>query len=215
MRETGQLVDWNDDRGFGFIRGAGGERYFVHIKSIERIATRPFAGDRVDFEKGVDQQGRPRAIKVRILGANSAPSRQVRLRGEPAANQRPFDMRLWLALALIALLGYDLVMAAAPVWLGLAYLVMGALSFGLYAADKRYAQAGQWRIAEVTLHGVDLAFGIVGGLLGQSRLRHKTAKPGFALLTWCLVGVHLLWLAGIAAGRITPSDLAVVANLFN
>jgi cold shock CspA family protein len=89
MRETGQLVDWNDERGFGFIRGAGGERYFVHIKSIEHIATRPFSGDRVDFEKGVDQRGRPRAIKVRILGANSAPSRQVRLRGEPAANQRP------------------------------------------------------------------------------------------------------------------------------
>lgn len=214
MRKSGQLVDWNDDRGFGFIRDADGERYFIHIKSITRIATRPLIGDHLDFDVGIDAQGRPRALNARIRGANPAPSRAVRSRGlPPAANSQRFDPRPWLALGLFVLLGYDLALGLAPLWLGAAYLVLGAVSFGLYATDKHYAQTDQWRISETMLHSVDLGFGIVGGLLAQSRFRHKTAKPGFALLTWCLVGVHAFWLGGIAIGRIVPTDLAGLFNL--
>lgn len=215
MRKSGQLVDWNDDRGFGFIRDAEGQRYFVHIKSISRIATRPLIGDQLDFDAVTDWQGRPRATNARIRGANPAPSRAVRSRGRPpAATAQRFDPRPWLAAGLLVLLGYDLALGLAPLWLGAAYLVMGALSFGLYASDKHYAQTDQWRISETMLHSIDLGFGIVGGLLAQSRFRHKTAKPGFALLTWCLAGLHLLWLGGIAIGRIAPGELASLLNLF-
>lgn len=38
---SGELVQWNDERGFGFIAGGDGKRYFVHISSIDRIANRP------------------------------------------------------------------------------------------------------------------------------------------------------------------------------
>ncbi|QYO76891.1 cold-shock protein [Devosia salina] len=37
MAETGQLVQWNDERGFGFIEGSDGGRHFVHISAIGRI----------------------------------------------------------------------------------------------------------------------------------------------------------------------------------
>lgn len=215
MRKSGQLVDWNDDRGFGFIRDAKGERYFVHIKSITRIATRPLIGDQLDFDTGVDAQGRPRAINARIRGANPAPTRAVRSRGlPPVANEQRFDPRPWLAVGLLVLLTYDLALGLAPLWLGAGYLGMGALSFGLYATDKHYARTNQWRISETMLHSIDLGFGIIGGLLAQSRFRHKTAKPGFALFTWCLAGLHALWLGGIAIGRIAPDDLANLLNLF-
>ncbi|KFC68717.1 hypothetical protein FF80_01670 [Devosia sp. LC5] len=215
MRKSGQLIDWNDDRGFGFIRDTEGERYFVHIRSIGRIATRPLIGDHLDFDAGMDAQGRPRALNARIRGANPAPPRAVRSRGlPPAANAQRFDPRPWLASGLLALLFCDLALGLAPLWLGVGYLAMGALSFGLYATDKHYAQTDQWRISETMLHSIDLGFGIIGGLLAQSRFRHKTVKPGFVLLTWCLVGLHALWLGGIAIGRIAPADLVGLLDLF-
>jgi len=51
MRLKGMLVEWNDDRGFGFIEPAdGGSRVFCHIKAFEVRVRRPIAGDRVTYE---------------------------------------------------------------------------------------------------------------------------------------------------------------------
>ena len=57
------------------------------------------------------------------------------------------------------------------------------------------------------LHGTDLAFGIIGGLLAQQIFRHKTAKRGFAAITYVVAAVHGLWLAGIVSGRISIAEL--------
>lgn len=52
MRRSGELVQWNDGRGFGFIRDNDGERYFVHISEIRKVETRPQQGARVSFDPG-------------------------------------------------------------------------------------------------------------------------------------------------------------------
>lgn len=48
MRERGQLVQWNDARGFGFVQGdAGGGRIFVHISAFQPAPSatrRPLVG---------------------------------------------------------------------------------------------------------------------------------------------------------------------------
>jgi len=205
-RETGELVDWNDDRGYGFALSERGERYFVHIKSIERIATRPRVGDRLSFTHGVGRDGRPAAVNVKILGANPLPSRAVRERGNPASTPRPaFGWRLATAGVLSALLLIALLLDHAPLWLGLAYLIMGIISACLYAADKRYAETGQWRISEAMLLATDLGFGIIGGLLAQQVFRHKTAKQSYIGSTMLLCFVHILWLGGLAGGWIEPA----------
>ncbi|MDB5536778.1 MAG: cold-shock protein, partial [Devosia sp.] len=58
MTNRGELIEWNDERGFGFIRPDGGnERLFVHISQIGRIATRPQLGDRVSYVIGRGRDG--------------------------------------------------------------------------------------------------------------------------------------------------------------
>jgi len=204
MAQQGQLVQWNDERGFGFIQGADGQKHFVHISAIGRIATRPREGDRVTFNAGLGRDGRPQARAVRILGANPVGYRVGRP-AEEAAKLR--DWRAAFAFALLGFLGIGLLLDRLPWLLVAAYLGMATLSFVLYRADKAYAQSGQWRISEVTLLACDLCLGVIGGLLGQALYRHKTRKPDFVACTLLIAVVHGLWLGGLSSGFINAAGV--------
>lgn len=203
----GRLVEWNDDRGFGFIEADDRQRYFVHIKSIGRIATRPRIGDRLQFERGISRNGKIAAVDVRIAGANPLPTQAERNRGVTDTRPQRQEIRQFLALALLAILGIGLAVDTIPLWLGLTYFAVGLASFLSYGADKGFAEAGAWRVSEIRLHALDLCCGIIGGLLGQAVYRHKTSKQSFAAVTWLLTGVHALWLTGFALGRINADPL--------
>ena len=203
----GRLVEWNDDRGFGFIEAEDRQRYFVHIKSMTRIATRPRIGDRLQFERGLGRNGKIAAVDVRIAGANPLPTRAERHRGLPDTRPQRREIRQFVALALLAILGIGLAVGTIPVWLGLAYACVGLASFLSYGADKGFAETGGWRVSEIRLHTLDLCCGIIGGLLGQAVYRHKTSKQSFAAVTWLLTVVHALWLTGFALGRINADPL--------
>jgi uncharacterized membrane protein YsdA (DUF1294 family) len=71
------------------------------------------------------------------------------------------------------------------------YLVVSLVTFVCYAWDKRQAGRGGSRVPERTLHLLALLGGWPGALLGRHVLRHKTRKPGFTLLTWTIVLLHL------------------------
>lgn len=69
MRYEGRLMQWNDERGFGFIEPAqGGAQLFVHVSAFargdRRADGRPQMGERVSFEVVVDAQGRKQARHV-------------------------------------------------------------------------------------------------------------------------------------------------------
>lgn len=69
----GTLVDWKDDRGFGFIEPAeGGARIFCHLKAFDVRVRRSIPGDKVTYEAGKDAQGRVTAVKVRPVGLEEA-----------------------------------------------------------------------------------------------------------------------------------------------
>ncbi len=54
--ETGKVVSWNDDRGFGFISPEeGGRDIFVHRSSVASGAL--VDGDRVEFEVHPGEKG--------------------------------------------------------------------------------------------------------------------------------------------------------------
>lgn len=73
MRLKGTLVEWNDDRGFGFIEPeGGGARVFCHIKAFEVRVRRPIAGDRVTYELSKGSDGRTSAARVRPVGLDDA-----------------------------------------------------------------------------------------------------------------------------------------------
>ncbi|KQT48353.1 hypothetical protein ASG47_08350 [Devosia sp. Leaf420] len=193
----GELVHWNDARGFGFIAGDDGQRYFVHISSIMRIATRPRVGDVVYFaaKKGEKQQLEARSVT--IAGANPVTPQARR-----SQIRRELDWQLILALSLLGLLAYLIWHDPLAGFLLLPYAAGGVLTFFVYWLDKRAAEAQAWRVSEATLHGLDLAFGIIGGLLGQAIFRHKTRKTRFMFATLMIGFVHLALLAGLALGEI-------------
>ncbi len=206
MTETGELVQWDDERGFGFIEARGGKRFFVHVTSIARMINRPRIGDVVTFDPTLGKDGRPVARSVLVSGANPVGFDHVRQRRAKAKAQ--WDWRLLLAGLLAVLATFVALVGNAPVYLPLVYLGLGVLSLSLYRTDKSAAETGQWRISEAMLLGVDLVGGIIGGLIAQAIFRHKTRKPSYVAATIALASIHLLWLACLASGIITVADLA-------
>jgi uncharacterized membrane protein YsdA (DUF1294 family)/cold shock CspA family protein len=203
-RLQGELVEWNDDRGFGFIRAdADGQRHFVHVRQIRRIVNRPRAGDRLSFAIGRGIDGRPAAIDAEILGGNPLNPAARDRNAAPRAPRLPDGATVRLAVvAVIAVAVGAAALAGGPSlgWLPLLYLVAGLVSIAVYWIDKTAAEADRWRIPERTLHLVDLCFGIGGGLLAQAMLRHKTSKPDFARVTYAIATIHLCGLAALAVG---------------
>lgn len=189
----GVLVRWNDARGFGFVEAPGGSDVFVHINDFPRGSGRPVRGDRVQVVVAAGVSHRRKAESARLVGVRRMP----RGRGYPA----------WLTVAVLAAaLGLTAALAAAGVlslWVPALVVVMSAVTFGLYASDKRAAVEGRWRVPESTLLVAGLFGGWPGGLLAQRLLRHKTRKRGFLALFWLtvLVDVALVAAAALLTGR--------------
>ena len=85
------------------------------------------------------------------------------------------------------------------------YLVIGSVTFVVYAKDKRAAINGNWRVPEKTLHIFSVAGGWLGALIAQDKLRHKTQKQPFRAIYWLTVVINIaafLW-------TLTPSGQAI------
>lgn len=73
----------------------------------------------------------------------------------------------------------------------LLYATLSAVTFLVFAFDKRRARRAGKRIAESTLHGLELAGGWPGSLLAQRVLAHKTRKASYQVPFWAIVVLHL------------------------
>ncbi|MBQ8295062.1 MAG: DUF1294 domain-containing protein [Clostridia bacterium] len=77
-------------------------------------------------------------------------------------------------------------------------LIMSSITFCLYAADKKKAQKGQWRIPEATLLLASFLGGAIGGVWAMFLKRHKTRHWYFTVvnflgLTWQF-GLLMYWM---------------------
>ena len=72
-----------------------------------------------------------------------------------------------------------------------AYVVMSAVTFIVYAMDKRAARRGAWRTPESTLHLLELFCGWPGALFAQNVLRHKSVKTSFRIVFFVAVALNL------------------------
>jgi len=81
--KKGKLTVWKDERGFGFIRPAGGGKdIFLHISALRGAGRRPKVGDTILYERETAPDGRIRAVKASIQGVAS--------RSQGVASRRPF-----------------------------------------------------------------------------------------------------------------------------
>ncbi|EOD5130460.1 DUF1294 domain-containing protein [Vibrio parahaemolyticus] len=176
----GQIVEWNDSKGYGFISSLGSERkVFIHASSVKASSRRPKLNDRVAFEVSEDNKGRFNAHNVVIQGSNGFP--------------------------LTVLFGFSFLVAAcgsvvifnAELLLIPLYLVLSVFTYVMFAWDKQAAQEGGWRTSENTLHLLSLLGGWPGALFAQFQLRHKSRKQPFKFILWVTVVLNIsafVWL---------------------
>lgn len=75
MRLLGKVIEWNDERGFGFIIQNGTtERTFLHVSALRKTKGRPLLGSLVTYEIRRDDKGRLQAVAAELVG--SKPARQ-------------------------------------------------------------------------------------------------------------------------------------------
>ncbi|AGH80893.1 cold-shock DNA-binding domain-containing protein [Psychromonas sp. CNPT3] len=168
MRSQGKILNWNDDKGFGFVvSNAGGVSAFVHIKSFQVNARRPVNGDVITYELVQGNDQRYQAKQVKFL--NDA----VNTRNKTSSVGTVFTLMFYLGLFLSVLIG-----KLPFIILGLS-VFMSLLTFIAYAFDKSAAQKGRWRTQENTLHLFSLLGGWPGAFAAQKKLHHKSSKQAF------------------------------------
>lgn len=212
MALLGRIEQWNDDKGYGFVRPmqsqqADAPRAFVHIRAIERAGRRPADGDLVRYEIGRDAKGRLNAVSVSFVNAAAMRSqaqarREARTaaRGRGALGRNAAPIRRGAIAAAAVALAAGWALQAWPAWVPMAYVAMSVVSFLAYAHDKAAAGRGRWRTPESTLHALDLFCGWPGGLLAQQVLRHKSSKRSFQAVFWITAVLNCAALAWMAHG---------------
>jgi cold shock CspA family protein len=107
MRKQGRIVEWNDARGFGFVRWHGGdERAFAHINDFDEREVRPQVGDVVTYDVAIER-GKPTATNIRYAG-QSAASRHLSRRHAAQGSGRslPGWLSSLIAMAAIVAIGW-------------------------------------------------------------------------------------------------------------
>ncbi|MBQ9271620.1 MAG: DUF1294 domain-containing protein [Alphaproteobacteria bacterium] len=61
-----------------------------------------------------------------------------------------------------------------------------------YAADKRAAIRGTWRVPEANLHTLEFLGGWIGAFVGQKIFRHKTKKKSYRIMFWLMLILQLV-----------------------
>ncbi|MDK1684600.1 DUF1294 domain-containing protein [Acinetobacter terrestris] len=193
MRDQGRLVEWFDDKGYGFIQpnDASKDRVFLHIKDFARQGPRPIVGCALEYTVLLDGDGRFRAQQVMYLKASQTQKILPKPKNVNGQQQKLRPMQIAciayiLALAVFTLLG----MLSGMVLLFIS--ITNALTYWLYAQDKEAALLGNRRIPEQSLHILSFLGGWPTAWLAQERLRHKTQKQPFRKIYFCTIALNIL-----------------------
>lgn len=192
MRFQGRIVEWNDDKGFGFVSPNGrDERAFLHIKAFTRRSRRPVGNELVTFTMGRDDKGRLLAEQVAF----------VLLGAKPSSYRGSGNWRVVVALLFLALVATMYAISRIPVEIVGIYFVASVVTFFAYAFDKSAARKGGQRTPETSLQFLSLIGGWPGGLVGQQLLQHKTRKASFQTTFWFTVAVNIVALGFLLSSQ--------------
>lgn len=217
-KQQGHIKKWQDDKGFGFIETGTGESVFFHVSAF-KAQRRPEIGEQVVFTVGQDNQGRLQAKDVQELSfvqqKMAQKNQKIRQRNHKRSAQAEFEAgqkkRLFLGIGFYGVVILLAVMNKLS-WLVIAwYVILGVITYGMYAKDKAAAQNGDWRTPESTLHLLSTLGGWVGALVAQTYLRHKSQKPEFRIVYYLTVIINL---AGLLFIMVNGGDLTGLKALF-
>lgn len=202
MRRNGTIINWNDEKGFGFIAPNDGTGdVFLHFRSVTDRARRPQVGDRVEYDLDRDGQQRLRAARAILRPSNgAAPPSKSRDRHHDSGVLR-FILILLLPANTLGAVCVAARFEYVPHWVAYLYVGLSAITAIAYAIDKFRAVKGKWRIAEGTLQLFAMAGGWPGAFAAQRILRHKNRKLSFQVTYWIIVASHLAFWGWFAANR--------------
>ncbi|WP_373795568.1 DUF1294 domain-containing protein [Neisseria dentiae] len=190
---NGEIISWDDEKGYGFIRTAKKQSVFFHISAFHYTSQRPQAGQQVSFYCN------------RPVGSEPQKALKVVLSGHEASlfSDRPYDyhelnlnMRKFLCYGLSGTV-YLLAVNHYSTKLAVFYLLASAAAFWLYRSDKQTAvtQAGKTgylgRVPEKKLHQIGLIGGWPGALLARGAFNHKTGKASFIRVFWLVAAINI------------------------
>ncbi len=201
MRSKGKITSWNEEKGFGFIApGAGGKQIFVHIKAFNNCNQRPEVNQVVTYALSIDKQGRPCAVKVKLVGVRT--SQKIK--------HKNGSLSIICSAAFLVIVGISVLTTKIPLMILSIYLLASLITFVIYFFDKSAARKGAWRTRESTLHLLSLAGGWPGALVAQQMLRHKTQKRAFRYI----FGITVLVNCGAFVWLFTPTGTATLQSFF-
>lgn len=197
MRDQGRLVEWFDEKGYGFIQpnDQKKDRVFLHIKDFARPGPRPIEGCALEYQVSIDGQGRHRASQVRYLKASET-AITIEAKKSENSHHKSSDHALKPMQILIAIYIISLGVLTAMGWLNgmtlLFIVIMNVMTYWFYAQDKESAKLGKRRVPEQTLHVLAFLGGWPAAWLAQQRLRHKTQKQPFRKIYFCTIAFNIL-----------------------
>jgi len=173
---SGQIIEWNSDRGFGYVESEG-HRIFLHVRDFAKKHKMPETGDRITFEMGQDKQGRPCAKKA------IHPRDGGRLTSEAI-----LFLCLLLIAPIFALVRFSRVISGG--YLACYFVAISVATYAVYAWDKNRAPGKKQREPEFQMHLLEFLGGWPGAFVAQRYLRHKCTKLGYQILFWLIVGLY-------------------------
>ncbi|WP_089605259.1 DUF1294 domain-containing protein [Acinetobacter piscicola] len=194
MRDQGRLVEWFDDKGYGFIQpnDEAKDRVFLHIKDFAQKGPRPLVGCALEYVVQLDGQGCFKAKQVTYLKANQAKKlSKVSNSLDTQSSSKLQPMQILCVIYIIALV----ILTATGLLDSLALLfisIINVMTYWFYSQDKEAAQLDQRRVPENTLHILAFLGGWPAAWLAQQRLRHKTQKQPFRKVYFCTIFFNIL-----------------------
>ncbi|ASK27052.1 DNA-binding protein [Neisseria chenwenguii] len=192
---NGTILNWNDEKGFGFIRyGDEHQNAFFHISAFHYQSRRPKNGQAVSFYCKPPVKGeRRQAVRVVLRGDENC------LFGEQKPDEGSPDILISdLLTKIFTGAAYLLATAYFSYKLAAVYLVLSVITFFLYRDDKLTAQktdknsrAYAGRIPENKLHAYALFGGWPGALAARTAFNHKTQKVPFVYIFWFTIAVNI------------------------
>lgn len=198
MEFEGVLVQWNDERGFGFLEPVqGGQQIFAHIKSFN-TSGRPKLNQRYVFGVETNHQGKKRAFNVRPCQSTNKKNlnRPNKTDGDSPAQWGTatlFVIPLFLVVYVLCASLFKV-----PRYTFAVYVASSFVLFMMYVIDKNAAKSNKRRIPESNLHVIALLSGWPGALIAQQVLRHKSVKAEFRQVFWATVILNLIAFVGIS-----------------
>ena len=175
MRDQGRLIEWFDDKGYGFIQphDVTKQKVFVHIKDFAKKGPSPLVGCALNYVVTVDQRGRFCAKEVMYLKTHrQAPEKEFQ-----TSTVLP-KMVVLIGVYWIALFVLTAMHKLSNTYFFIVILV-NIVTYYFYKKDKDAAQHNSWRVKEQNLHIMSFLGGWSAAWFAQQKLRHKTQKASF------------------------------------